>query len=78
MKTSLRAMGNSRGVLIPAAILAATEIHNEIELTVEGGRIILSPPVTIPRQHWFDAYQPEQDEAAWADVVIDTEAEWVW
>lgn len=78
MKTSLRAIGNSRGVLLPAAILAATDIHDEVELTVESGRIILSPPVTVPRQHWFDGYNAEQDAAAWVDLPVEPEADWVW
>ncbi|MCX5876142.1 MAG: AbrB/MazE/SpoVT family DNA-binding domain-containing protein [Deltaproteobacteria bacterium] len=36
MQTTLRKVGNSRGVLIPAAFLAACGIGTEIEMRQEG------------------------------------------
>ncbi len=79
MKSSLRRIGNSRGVLIPAAFLSACDIEDAIELRMDQGRIIIEP-VKAPREGWFDGYVPGQDEDAWADFVEpDSEPdEWDW
>ena len=79
MRSTLRKIGNSRGVLIPSSFLAACEIDGEIEMHLEGSRIVIEP-VSTPRAGWFENYQQEADEDAWADMV-ETEAEqddWEW
>ena len=79
MRTSLRKVGNSRGVLIPAAFLAACEIGTEIEMHQEGRRIIIEP-IDSPRQGWFKGYQAEKDADAWSGIK-ETPAEseeWQW
>lgn len=79
MRSTLRKIGNSRGVLIPASFLAACEIDGEIEMHLEDGCIVIEP-VTTPRASWFDNFQPEKDEDAWKDMEeIDKESEkWEW
>ncbi|MFO8003912.1 AbrB/MazE/SpoVT family DNA-binding domain-containing protein [Thioalkalivibrio sp.] len=78
MRTTLRKIGNSRGVLIPAALLAQVEITDEIELRLEGARIIIEP-VKPSREGWFDGYRPEEDEDAWPETELDTDHdEWQW
>lgn len=67
MQTSLRKIGNSRGVLIPAALLAACEIGDTVEMHVENNRIIIEPITPQYRLGWFTDYQAEQD----ADVLAD-------
>jgi len=79
MKSTLRKIGNSRGILIPASFLAACAIENEIELRLDGNRIVIEP-VRAPRAGWFEGYQAEVDEESWEDLVEseeDTE-EWQW
>jgi antitoxin MazE len=79
MKSTLRRIGNSRGIIIPAALLAACDIQDEIELTLEQGRLIIEP-VRPARAGWFDGYTQEQDTDAWADLA-DTAREqenWQW
>ncbi len=79
MKSTLRKIGNSRGVLIPASFLAACEIGSEIELRLDGNRIVIEP-IHAPRLGWFDNYLPEADENAWAELV-ESEGEnedWEW
>ncbi len=79
MKSTLRQIGNSRGIIIPAPLLAECEIEDEIELTVENGRLVISP-IKPARSGWFDHYKPEQDKAVWAEMV-DTPKEqedWQW
>ncbi len=80
MKTTLRKVGNSRGVLIPAAFLAACEIGAEIEMRMEGRRIIIEPLNPPPRIGWFKNYLPENDTDAW-EGISETPAEsedWQW
>lgn len=79
MKTYLRQLGNSKGVLLPAAILAASGIGNDIELTVEAGRIVITP-ARDNREGWYDGYRPSKDVEAWGKLATtdaDTE-EWEW
>lgn len=80
MQTTLRKVGNSRGVLIPAAFLAECGIGAKIEMRQEGQRIIIEPMNPPPRLGWFNAYQAEKDMDAWAGI---TEApledeDWQW
>ncbi len=79
MKTTIRKIGNSRGVLIPAPYLAACEIEEEIELRLDGRRIVIEP-VRAPRAGWFDDYRLEEDDDAWRELVENDEeqGEWQW
>ncbi len=79
MRTTLRKVGNSRGVLIPVAFLSACQISNEIEMRQEGRRIIIEPVQTV-RTGWFDGYQAPKDADVWAGLEeTDVEGEdWQW
>ena len=79
MRSTLRKIGNSRGVLIPASFLAACEIDGEIEMHLEGRRIVIEP-VSTPRAGWFDNFQQDGDEDVWKEMEeSDQESdEWEW
>ena len=78
MRTTLRKIGNSRGILIPASFLAQFDITDEVELRLEGARIVIEP-VKPSRAGWFDGYRPEEDEDAWPETELDTDnEEWQW
>lgn len=79
MRTMLRKVGNSRGVLIPAALLAECRIDGAVEMTVEGGRLVIAP-VSAPRAGWFDGYRAAADDDVWAGLPVDEGCaeEWVW
>ncbi|BCU05745.1 AbrB/MazE/SpoVT family DNA-binding domain-containing protein [Allochromatium tepidum] len=78
MRTTLRKIGNSRGVLIPAALLAECGIQDEIDLRLEGTRLIIEP-VPTTRAGWFDGYRAEDDPDAWADLPVDADSgDWQW
>ena len=79
MRTILRKVGNSRGVLIPAALLAECHIDGAVDMTVEAGRLIIVPAVS-PREGWFDGYDPSADKDVWAGLPVDdgVEEEWAW
>ena len=80
MHTTIRKVGNSRGVLIPAAFLAACGIGTEIEMRQEGRRIIIEPRNPPPRLGWVDTYQADKEVDAWAGITeTPTESEdWQW
>ena len=80
MKTAIRKIGNSKGVLIPAPLIAACGIQDEVTMHVENNRLIIEAANTEPRKNWFVSYDPNKDESAWNDLV-ETEAEqadWEW
>lgn len=79
MKSKLRKIGNSRGVLIPASLLSACAIEDDIELSLDGNRIVIEA-VNSVREGWFAPYQAAQDEDAWSGL-IESEVEnedWQW
>jgi antitoxin MazE len=79
MKSSIRKIGNSRGVLIPASFLKACGIEQEIELSLDGSRIIIEP-MHKPRTGWFETYQTNEDESVWGEIQeteLETE-DWKW
>ena len=80
MQTSLRKIGNSRGVLIPAALLAACEIGDAVEMRVENNRIIIEPIAPQHRKGWFTGYQTEKDTDAFADLkeTAIEQDDWQW
>ncbi len=78
MRTSLRKVGNSRGVIIPAVLLAACEMADEVDIRLEGKSLIIEP-VHAPRVGWFAGYQAEADVEPLAALPVDESTEeWVW
>ncbi len=60
MQTTLRKIGNSRGVIIPSALIEQLHIENEVEITLQEGALLLRP-ITSLRQGWFDGYDANKD-----------------
>lgn len=80
MKTAIRKIGNSKGVLIPAALIASCNIQDEVTMHVENNRIIIEAADCTPRKNWFSSYNAQNDESAWQGLV-ETQAEqadWEW
>ena len=57
---TLRAVGNSKGIVLPKPILAQAGLADAtgVELTVENGAIILRRPVVSVRVGWGEAAEP--------------------
>jgi antitoxin MazE len=55
MKVKLVPIGNSRGIRIPKAVLQQCEMADEVELSVKGRQIIVSPVSKSPREGWREA-----------------------
>lgn len=78
MRTHLRKVGNSRGVIIPAALLEACGLGEEVDLRMEGKTLVIEA-VKTPRSGWFDGYQPETDSDVLASLPVDeADGEWEW
>jgi antitoxin MazE len=76
MIMTVRKIGNSRGVIIPAAILETCGIDTEIDLQIEGRTLIMKSPPTI-RAGWFDSVaetNPAYDSAI--DPASEVAREW--
>ena len=55
MKTSIRRLGNSRGVIIPKPMLLQLGLEAEAELTLENDAIVIRRPRQAPREGWAEA-----------------------
>jgi antitoxin MazE len=57
MKTTIRRMGNSQGVLIPKPVLAQVGLESEVEveMEVENDAIVLRRPRHKAREGWAEA-----------------------
>lgn len=75
MKVAIIPIGNSRGVRLPKAVLDQCQLTDSAELSVEDGRIVLTP-VREPRAGWVEAFtaQPagalSEEDRAWLDAPL--------
>jgi len=78
MRIHLRKVGNSQGIIIPAALLEACDFGEEIEMRIEGKSLVIEA-VKSPRSGWFDGYLPNADEDVWETLpVVESIEEWQW
>ena len=87
MLSTVRQIGNSRGVLIPAAFLALCQIEDQVDMRFEDGAIIIKPVKATLRAGWFTSSAPlsseamqQESEAAvdWDRAAISDDSEWQW
>jgi antitoxin MazE len=80
-KTPIRRIGNSRGVIIPAAVLSDIGAQEELLMSVVKGRIVLEA-VNEPRKGWFDNalnYRvATQEELEWDNANLTDTRDWEW
>jgi len=78
MQIHLRKVGNSRGVIIPASFLEACSLKDNVDLRLEGKKIVIEALKT-PRAGWFNGYKEEVSDDVWSDVLPeDVAEEWEW
>lgn len=82
MKTAIRPMGNSHGVLIPKPILAQVGMTDLATMTVEDGAIVLRPAQRDPREGWADASRrlaaSGNDALVWPEFGNDDDGQMQW
>jgi len=80
VKVKVVAIGNSRGIRIPKAILAQCEISDAVHLVVEGQQIVLTPAQVEPRAGWHEAAERMarrgDDRLLIPDVFEDEDLDW--
>ncbi len=79
MHTRLRKIGNSRGIILPGALIAACGLESEVDLRIQGRAIVIEA-AGKPREHWFDSFVAEDEELdPWDSIPPDEGSEeWVW
>jgi len=78
MRTPLRKIGNSRGLIIPLGFLEACRLGEEVDLRLEGKTLVIEALQT-PRKGWFELYDAKNDEEAWVNFPVDADTEdWQW
>lgn len=78
MRINLIKVGNSKGIIIPSALLASCELKDTVELQLEGKKLVIAA-VKQPRSGWFEGYRVECDESALESIPQEEGAdEWVW
>lgn len=75
-------IGNSRGIRIPRTVLEQAGLTDEVEMTVEGNKLIIQA-VRHPRQDWEESFagMAKQGDDQLLDEAPPTqwdEEEWTW
>jgi antitoxin MazE len=85
MRTALRKMGNSAGMIVPKAVLSelGSRIGEEFEIGVEAGRIVAAPVRAAVRSGWAEAAaligaEADAEAEEWLDLDAEADAEWKW
>jgi len=78
MRVNLIKVGNSRGIIIPAALLATCELGDAVELQIDGKKLVIEA-IKRPREGWFDHYDAADDANVLESIPMDEgDDEWVW
>jgi antitoxin MazE len=90
MLTTIRQIGNSKGLLIPAAFLASCQIQDQVDMQLQDGQIVIKPVKPVKdklRVGWFEpaaamsaALLTQENEQAqsWDAASNSDDSEWVW
>ncbi len=83
MKTTIRQIGNSKGIILPKHIIKQCFIENEVNIEVEDNHIIISPVHDTKRKGWVEAFQKMaecgDDDLLIADIFEDeSTTDWTW
>ena len=83
MRTSLRKIGNSQGILIPKPMLMQAGLENEVDLSVEDGALVLrATRPAAPRAGWADAArkvaEASDDSSQWPTFANAADPELKW
>ena len=80
MQASIRKIGNSRGLIIPASILNQLQIQDKVEMDLIDNQLIIRPIQTEIRKNWFKNYDASLDTEPLKEMVdLKSEQEdWEW
>lgn len=75
MKTTIRRMGNSHGVIIPKPLLLeiGVKVDDPIDIRVRKGRLVIEPVKRVPRDGWAAAgqaiHEAGDDKLVWPEFA---------
>jgi antitoxin MazE len=83
MKSSIRKIGNSKGIILPQSFLKECFIEDEVSIEVKDNHIIISAPEDIKRKGWEQAFKEMatngDDQLVIPDLFSDEEiTDWKW
>jgi antitoxin MazE len=83
MKSSVRKIGNSKGIIIPQSFLKECMIEDEVSIEVKDNHIIISAPDDVKRKDWEQAFKEMaangDDQLIIPDLFNDEEiTDWKW
>ena len=83
MRTSLRKMGNSTGMIVPRSILGAIGVTTgaAMDLRVEDGKLIATPAERVARDGWAEAaagLAATGEEQEWLGIGVADDATLTW
>jgi antitoxin MazE len=83
MKSTIRNIGNSKGIILPQNILKECQIEYEVNIEVKDNSIVISPVEEQKRKGWAEAFQEMakngDDELLIPDVFEDEDfKDWTW
>jgi len=82
MKTTLKRVGNSQGVIIPKPLLGQAGLTKEVEMSVERGAIVLRRPAPGVRDGWAQDSErvaaSGDDSLVWPEFSNDDDADLRW
>ena len=84
LRSRIVKIGNSRGIRIPAAVLEQLDMDGEVEIEVDGDRLVIRRRSPHPRDGWLQTFQTMA--ARGDDALVDPESfstrwdhdEWQW
>ena len=90
MRTALRKMGNSEGVILPKSVLTELGVKTgtKFDVKVKDSAFVLTPVADDPRKLWEaelkaaaeagELDELTEDERAWMSFGNESDAEWEW
>jgi antitoxin MazE len=84
MRSAIRKLGNSSGVIIPKSMLAEVGLAagDAVDLSLEDGRIAVTPAKRRPREGWAAAFaqieELGEEHLAWLQFGNEGDDEWQW
>lgn len=82
MKTTLRRLGNSWGVIVPKTLREQVGLSGEVDISVERGAIVLRKPATTVRAGWAEDSKrvaaDGDDALVWPEFANDDDDALVW
>jgi antitoxin MazE len=83
MKSTIRNIGNSKGIILPQSFLKECFIEDDVDIEVKENHIIISAPDTIKRKGWEQAFKEMaengDDQLVIPDLFEDEKiTDWKW